>query len=567
MISLLLMLSLTLLSQKLVVIATDSDENIETISFNDSLGLESYIQNLLREHFADGFLYATFNYQQPWSSEQPYVFISLNEKTALKQIAPGNAEGAVLRSIGFNERKIRKWQTPDPERILEWENKIVGYYENNGFPFASVSFKIDSLKNDSVNASWDVQPGPVVLFDSIIQKGKYKPSMGYMSSWLNIEKGKAYDERKIIACQRKLKMSELVDEERPMQVHFTNGKAKLYFFLKKKKSNSFDGILGFSPDKDNSAKIVFNGDVNLKLANSFNHGDIIALKWKSSANKSQEVNLKASVPYLINLPVGINASLDIYKRDTLYVKTKQHYGLNFYSGIASEIEFFAENTETRVIDQTIFETATTLPAWADSRTTAGGLRIFVPSVDNLIVPHKGFILSFESSAGKKKIIKSSNAADGLYDSIDLETIVIAGTGEISLYMPVAGALHFMGETRFGMIDAPKLFENDLYLIGGLRVLRGFDEKSMPVSMYSVSTTELRFFFEKYSYLALFADYGIVNQMVNSVLKDRYYFSTGTGLSFNTKAGIFNIFYALGKQNPGAFSLKNGKVHFGFITRF
>jgi len=220
-----------------------------------------------------------------------------------------------------------------------------------------------------------------------------------------------------------------------------------------------------------------------------------------------------------------------------------------------------------VIDQSIFETATILPAWADSRTTAGGLRFFIPSVDNLIVPHKGFILSFESSAGKKKIMVSADAAEGLYDNIDLEALVISGTSEISLYMPVKGALHFMGSTHFGMIEAPKLFESDLYLIGGLRTLRGFDEKSMPSSMYSVSTAELRFFFENFSYLTLFTDYGIVRQMVNSDFLNHYYLSVGTGLSFSTKAGIFNIFYALGKQNPGEFTLRNGKVHFGFITRF
>ena len=555
------------MSQKNVIIAIDNDENTEIKPFIDSLELASYIQQLLREYYSKGFLYASCNYQQPWSAEKPFVFVSKNEKTILKQISSGNADNAVLQSLGLSDKKTCKWQTPDPERILEWENKIISHYENNGFPFAVVSFNVDSIINDSVSASWNVQPGPVIVFDSIVQKGKFKPSAGYMSSWLNIEKGKPYDERKITAYQRRLKMSELVEEEKPMQVHFTNGKARLYFFLKKKKSNSFDGILGFSPDRDNPAKIVFNGDVNLRLSNSFNHGDVLSLKWKSSANKSQEVNVKASVPYLFSLPIGINAGLDIYKRDTLYVKTKQHYGLNFFSGIASEIEFFAENIESRVIDQSVFKTATILPPWADSRTTAGGLRLFIPSVDNLIIPHNGFILSIESSAGKKKIIVSSDAAEELYDNIDIETLVVSGISEMSLYMPLKGALHVMGNTRFGIIEAPKLFESDLYLIGGLRTLRGFDEKSMPASMYSVSTVELRFFFEKYSYLTLFSDYGIVRQMVNSDFTNRYYLSAGTGLSFSTKAGIFNIYYALGKQNPGEFALRNGKIHFGFITRF
>ena len=159
------------MSQKNVIIATASDKNTETKSFADSIELESYLQQLLRERFSEGFLYASYYYQQPWSSENPYVFVSLSEKTILKQITSGNADEAVLQSIGLRKKQIRKWQTPDPERILDWENKIVSHYENNGFPFASVSFNVDSIINDSVSASWNVQTGPAIVFDSIVQKG------------------------------------------------------------------------------------------------------------------------------------------------------------------------------------------------------------------------------------------------------------------------------------------------------------------------------------------------------------------------------------------------------------
>lgn len=547
----------------------DSTEKVDgqILSFPDSNALARHLTDLLQKDFSKGYLYANYSVLRPWSDENPYIEYYRGEKLFIRSVSNGNADLSMFRSIGYSGRKIKKWQTPDPDRILEWENKIISYYENNGFPFASVSFEVDSINFDSVYASWNVQPGPTVVFDSLVQKGKYKPSVSFMSSWLGIEQGKAYDERKIADCRRRIEMSELVEETSPMQVYFSDGKARLYFYLKKKKSNSFDGILGFAPNRDNPAKLLFNGDVNLKLANSFNHGDIISLKWKSSADRSQEVNVKASVPYLFNLPVGVNGFLNIYRRDTLYVKTKQHYGVSFFSGIATEIEFFAENTDSRVIDQSVFESATTLPSWADSRTSAGGLRIYFPSVDNTIVAHRGFIAVFEASAGKKKIIANSSAPETLYDGIDLESLIVYGTAGISLYTPVKGALHVMGESRIGWIDAPKLFENDLYLLGGLQTLRGFDEKSIPASVYSVSTAEIRFFFEKYSFITVFSDYGIMRQMANSSFIMRYYFSSGAGLSFSTNAGIFSIFYALGKQNPGEFIIRNGKIHFGFVTRF
>jgi len=539
----------------------------QSLTFPDSISVINYIENLLRKDFSKGYLYATYSMRKPWSDNAPHVEYYKGEKVFIQSVSTGNADESMLRSIGYSERKIAKWQSPDPERILEWENKIITYYENNGYPFAAVSFQVDDIIQDSVSASWNVKTGSIITFDSIVMKGKYKPSGNYISSWLNIDNGKPYDERKIAASRQRLSISDLIEEEKPMQVHFTNGKAKIYLYLKKKKANQFDGILGFSPDAANPAKIVFNGDVNLKLANSFNHGDVIAMRWKSSANQSQEVNVKASVPYLFGLPLGINGMLDIYRRDTTYVKIKQHYGVSFYTGVATEIEFFAENTETRVLDQSIFEFATVLPAWADSRTTAGGLRIYWPMTDNLLIPHSGFIAEVEASLGNKKIIESSEAPPGLYDQVELTSMVWKSTGFISVFQPVIGSLHLMGSSKFGYIDASELFENDLYLIGGLQLMRGFDEKSLPVSAYSVTTMELRFFLEKFSYLALFADYGATRQMVNNQFQNKYYFSTGAGLTFSTKAGIFSLFYALGKQNPGDFSIRNGKVHFGFVTRF
>jgi outer membrane protein assembly factor BamA len=564
---LLSVLSLCARGQKDVTIVIEENNSKTTKSFPDSVSLDQYIQKLLREYYADGYLYASYSFRQPWSAGQPEVLVTTKKRIKLKKIEDGNIDKTVLHSIGFNKKSVSRWHTPNPEQILEWENKIITYYENNGYPFAMVSFNIDSFIGDSVCASWHVTPGQAIVFDSIVQKGKFKPSDGYISGWLGIEKGKPYDERKISAYRQRLNISELVEEEKPMQIHFTEGKARLYFYLKKKKSNLFDGILGFSPDRDNPAKLVFNGDVNLRLSNSFNHGDLISMKWKSSANNSQEINLKASVPYIFSLPVGVNTALDIYKRDTLFLRTKQHYGLNFFSGIAGEIEFFIENTETHVIDQSIFRTATSLPAWADSRSTTGGLRIYVPKTDNLFVPHNGYMFSMEASGGKKKIFKNADAPETIYQNIDLETYVASFISEISLFKPIAGALHLMGNTRLGFIEAPKLFENDLFLLGGLHTLRGFDEKSMAASRYSVSTVELRFFFEKFSYLTLFTDYAVVRQIINNTDLNKYYISLGCGLSFSTKAGIFNIFYALGKQNPGDFSLRNGKVHFGFATRF
>jgi hemolysin activation/secretion protein len=119
----------------------------------------------------------------------------------------------------------------------------------------------------------------------------------------------------------------------------------------------------------------------------------------------------------------------------------------------------------------------------------------------------------------------------------------------------------------GILESNSTFENDAFLLGGLQNLRGFDEKSIPALQYSVFTTEMRYFLEKRSYINLFCDYAWAKVFESNALKDRRFLAIGTGISFSTRAGIFSIFYALGKEESQDFNIKNGKVHFGIVTVF
>ncbi|MCC6690169.1 MAG: hypothetical protein IT235_01425, partial [Bacteroidia bacterium] len=42
---------------------------------------------------------------------------------------------------------------------------------------------------------------------------------------------------------------------------------------------------------------------------------------------------------------------------------------------------------------------------------------------------------------------------------------------------------------------------------------------------------------------------------------------GAGTSFETKAGIFSLDYALGSQLGNPIYLKSGKIHFGIVSYF
>jgi hypothetical protein len=46
-----------------------------------------------------------------------------------------------------------------------------------------------------------------------------------------------------------------------------------------------------------------------------------------------------------------------------------------------------------------------------------------------------------------------------------------------------------------------------------------------------------------------------------------FIGTGLGMAFETKAGIFNISYALGKRDDTNFNFHDAKIHLGYVSIF
>lgn len=571
-----LLFALLTQGQKTVFIAihtgeftNDSTEKLigQILPFPDSNAVINHLEDLRSSDFSEGYLYAHYSFLRPWSNDSPYVVYARGDKVFIRSLSSGNADRTMLRTIGYSEKRIAKWQHADPAQILSWQTKMIIFYENNGYPFATVQFKIDSLQNDSITASWNVEKGPLISIDSVVHKGRYQPPISFTKAWLGLQQGQLYNEKRLRRSWQRIKMSEIVEEEKPPQLFFSEGKVRIDLFLKRKKASRFDGILGFAPEAASSGKLLFTGDVNLRLANSFNQGDDLMLRWKSSAGSSQEISIKASIPFLFGLPVGVNGAIDIYRKDSTYIRTRQRYGLLFSAGIGGRGSLFAETTENRVLNEEIFEQSSGLPSQADSRTTAAGVSLYMPWANHSYMPTKGIIAEAEISAGRKKILSGNALTDSLFSTIEKENSFVTGQSQIQAYFPLSKRLGMAGTTQVGFMETSNIFTNDLFLIGGLSLMRGFDEKSIEASRYVVSSAELRFFPERFSYLVVFADYGMVQVKTNAASSNHYYLSTGAGLIFSTGSGIFNLYYALGKSNPGMFNLRNGKIHFGFTTRF
>jgi hemolysin activation/secretion protein len=112
-----------------------------------------------------------------------------------------------------------------------------------------------------------------------------------------------------------------------------------------------------------------------------------------------------------------------------------------------------------------------------------------------------------------------------------------------------------------------LFENELFRLGGLRTLRGFNEQSIFSSAFGVATVEYRYMIGEYDYLTLFSDIAYTERRVQNELESNWLTGLGTGINFRTNSGVFSLFLAVGRTQQTNFDFRTTKVHFGYVNQF
>ena len=155
----------------------------------------------------------------------------------------------------------------------------------------------------------------------------------------------------------------------------------------------------------------------------------------------------------------------------------------------------------------------------------------------------------------------------LYDSLPKKSLRYEFQAKADKYTSISRTQVLKLSFQIKSLIAPDIFQNELYRIGGNRLLRGFDEQSVYASWYNVFTAEYRYLIQRTSYLFLFADVAYVENSLATSFKTDWPKGVGAGLTFQTKAGIFGVSYAVGNEKGNPIQLRSAKIHFGYINEF
>src|SRR4030095_13537807 len=376
-----------------------------------------------------------------------------------------------------------------------------------------------------------------------------------------------------------------VEEEQPSNMSLLGTGSVLNLYLKQKRSSQVNALIGFLPKNDqlSSKKLLITGEANINLRNAFGGGEALGLNWQQLQVKSPRLNIYYRHPYLFRSPLGVDFAFDMLRKASTYLNINLNLGGSYVLSESESGRLFLQHFQTILSqgglnDAKVIVTRT-LPDIADLKTVAIGVEFEKNKTNYRLNPRSGYEFKLGGLAGSKKIKKNNEILelkdpsdpsfdfDALYDTVKLKSYQLRMISSVAKYFPMGRQGTFKIGISGGAILSDNIYKNELFQIGGYKLLRGFDEESQYLSQYAVGTLEYRYLIGQNSFFFGFVDGGWGRNNSQSSKYSHTYIGTGLGLALETKAGIFNLAWAVGKRDDTPFNLRQSKIHFGFVNYF
>lgn len=530
----------------------------------DTLKLKSQLDRSINSLFSQGYLLASYSLEKHDSGSYNINIFS-GPKYKWASLSAGNVPEVVLTKIGFRE----KFYANNPFRIDELNRlfkRLIKNGEQEGFPFVSV--KLDSVKilNSQISAVLKLDRGVRITYDSIKIKSDFNIKPSWLASYLGIEQGGLYNQSAVDNLENKLNRLNFLELVELPTVTFQNEEALVSLNLKKKSTNRADGIIGFLPNEEQEGQLLVTGEFDLSLDNLFNSGKELNIKWQSLKARSQFLNFDYYHRNLFRSRLDFSSSFQILKEDTLFINREGEISFNFNPS-KHGFELFTKLRSSRLLSTEQFREVTELPEIADFNLDYYGIIYSYNNGRILSFRKRYFNAQVELAVGSKRVRRNNGIPAELYNTIDLRSVQYNLNSSYEFNLPLGKNFAFYQKISGGKIINETLFLNDLYRIGGLNTLRGYNENFFFASDYALSNSELRLYFQERSYLFTFYDQSYLYYDIDTSEFEDYPLGLGLGLNLATKKGLVSLAYAIGKSRDQPLSLSLSKFHFGYVTKF
>jgi outer membrane protein assembly factor BamA len=423
---------------------------------------------------------------------------------------------------------------------------IVTYFEELGHSFTNAYLTNLSEQQNLLTATLQIDVSPKRTINNVVVKGYPDFPKKYLKHYLHIKPTTTFNKSSLSNLNDLINTIPFVTQIKQPEVLFTKDSTTLYIYVKKKSNSNFDGIIGFSNEE--SGKLRFNGFIDLNLNNVFNKGESFHINWENSQQNNSTLNLSFNAPYIVNSKFNLNGAFEIFRQDSIFLNTNLMLSVGYTLNQHSNIYLTGTNEKSDV-------TATpsnTYTIESYKKNVLGASYTYkILESPNYINRYK-FIVDGGYFIGNRKSDQENTQQNSFQFLI-----------EYMVHFNFRNSLFLKSTTK--ILNTANPFENELYRIGGINSIRGFNEKSIITQKFNVTNIEYHYLLNPASYIYTISDIAILNNINTNTTQQLY--GVGLGYYLHTNSIILDLSYAVGKNYEAPFDLNNSKFHIKVIYPF
>ena len=422
-------------------------------------------------------------------------------------------------------------------------------FEKNGFSMTRLKLVNIRKEKKYLKADLSIELDQKRYINAIVINGYDKFPQGFKKNIFRLYRNKTFSQQSLEKINKDFSQFLFIKQIKYPEILFTKDSTKIYVYLDKAKSNSFDGFIGFTNDKNQ--KLIFNGYLDLVLNNILNSGEKLSLYWKSDGRDQKTFNLGIELPYIFKSSIGLKAQLNIFKQDSLFQNTRTNIDLGYYFNYNNRLYLGYQSTESSDIQNT---NTSILNDYTNNFYTVN-YEFFnfnnEASQNNLLFKDKT-ILSVKIGTGKRNSKFETNSQ--FFANLKINH---------NIYLNNKNILNVKSQNYY--LQSNAYIINELYRFGGINSIRGFNETSLQGNIFNSILTEYRYVLSTSIYIHSIIDYGYFQDKTSNEENNLLGFGFGFGLL--TKNGLLNLIYANGSTNDQTVKLSNSIVHISFKALF
>lgn len=436
------------------------------------------------------------------------------------------------------------------ERDIAW---LVRRVEELGRPFVQVRVADATLRTgseaDSLQIRIDIQEGAGLTIDEVRVEGARETDPNYIVRETRIREGEPYSPGRLEAVRARLNRLNIFSSVGEPELYVHDGKGGVLIRVAEGSTNTFDGIAGYVPGRAQGESGYLTGLVSLSMRNLFGTGRKLAFRWERLDQRSQELGVRYTEPWLFGLPIGLGGGFQQRQQDTAFVLRTADLRADFLltdrltAGIVGSTESVIPSADT-TIRRSYRSSALTI-----------GADLAYDSRDDPVSPTEGLRYRADYHYGMKSLPRDGRVSIRRA-GLDLEVY-------LSTFRRQVLALGFHGR----QVQGSTLQEGELYRFGGTTTMRGYRENEFLGSRVGWANVEYRFLAGRRTFFYGFADGGYYFRPGDSTIGSQevqaFKYGFGIGVRLETALGNMGVSFALGEGDTFA----TGKIHVGLLGDF